>query len=93
MVYKFCCYIDELLNVDYAENFVDLVALGMIADMMDMRDFETKHLINIGLENVRNPYFNAMVKKNEFSLGTNLTPIGIAFYVAPYVNATIRMGD
>ena len=93
MVYKFCCYIDELLNVDYAENFVDLVALGMIADMMDMRDFETKHLINVGLENVRNPYFSAMVKKNEFSLGTNLTPIGIAFYVAPYVNATIRMGD
>jgi single-stranded-DNA-specific exonuclease len=93
MVYKFCCYIDELLNVDYAENFVDLVALGMIADMMDMRDFETKHLINVGLENVRNPYFAAMVKKNEFSLGTTLTPIGIAFYVAPYVNATIRMGD
>ena len=92
MVYKFCSYIDELLNVDYAENFVDLVSLGMIADMMDMRDFETKHLINLGLERVRNPYFSAMVKKNEFSLGTELTPMGIAFYVAPYVNATIRMG-
>jgi single-stranded DNA-specific DHH superfamily exonuclease len=65
----------------------------MIADMMDMRDFETKHLINLGLQRVRNPYFNAMVKKNEFSLGTDLTPMGIAFYVAPYVNATIRMGS
>ena len=92
MVYKFCQYIDELLNVDYAEEFIDLVSLGMIADMMDMRDFETKHLINLGLQRVRNPYFNAMVKKNEFSLGTDLTPMGIAFYVAPYVNATIRMG-
>ncbi len=92
MVYKFCQYIDELLNVDYAEEFVDLVSLGMIADMMDMRDFETKHLINLGLQRVRNPYFNAMVKKNEFSLGTDFTPMGIAFYVAPYVNATIRMG-
>ena len=57
MVYKFCSFIDELMNVDYADQFLDLVALGMIADMMDLRDFETKHLINRGLENIRNPYF------------------------------------
>ena len=29
MVYKFCSYIDELLNTDHAELFLDLVALGM----------------------------------------------------------------
>ena len=34
-----------------------------------------------------------MVKKNEFSLRDGITPIGVAFYIAPYVNATIRMGD
>ena len=92
MVYKFCSYIDELLNVDYAESFVDLVALGLIADMMDMRDFETRHLITIGLQNIRNPFFHAMVDKQSFSLKGENTPIGIAFFVAPYVNATIRMG-
>lgn len=92
MVYKFCSYIDELMNVDYADEFLDLVALGMIADMMDLRDFETKHLITRGLEHIRNPYFYGMIKKNEFSLRDGLTPIGIAFYIAPYINATIRMG-
>ena len=92
MVYKFCQYIDELLNVDYAENFVDLAALGMIADMMDIRDFETKHIISLGLSNIRNPFFRAMVEKQAFSLKGENTPMGIAFYVAPYVNATIRMG-
>ena len=92
MVYKFCQYIDELLNVDYAENFVDLAALGIIADMMDMRDFETKHIISLGLSNIRNPFFRAMVDKQAFSLKGENTPMGIAFYVAPYVNATIRMG-
>lgn len=92
MVYKFCSYIDMLLNVDYADNFLDLVALGMIADMMDLRDCETKHLINLGLSDIRNPYFKAMVDKQSFSLKGEVTPIGIAFYVAPYVNATIRMG-
>ena len=92
MVYKFCQYIDELLNADYAENFVDLVALGMIADMMDMRDFETKHITSLGLSNIRNPFFRAMVDKQAFSLKGENTPMGIAFFVAPYVNATIRMG-
>ena len=85
-------YIDEILNVDYANQFLDLVALGMIADMMDLRDFETRHLITRGLENIRNSYFNGMIKKNEFSLRDGITPIGVAFYIAPYVNATIRMG-
>lgn len=92
MVYKFCSFIDELMNVDYADQFLDLVALGMIADMMDLRDFETKHLINRGLENIRNPYFKGMVDKQSYSLKDGITPIGVAFYIAPYVNATIRMG-
>lgn len=93
MVYKFCQYIDEVMNYDYADYFLDLVSLGMIADMMDMRDFETKHLINVGLTNIRNPFFHGMIEKNAYSLGNDLTPMGVAFYVAPYVNATIRMGS
>ena len=92
MVYKFCSYIDELLNVDYADQFLDLVSLGMVADMMDLRDYETKHLITRGLENIRNPYFKGMVDKQSYSLKDGISPIGVAFYIAPYVNATIRMG-
>ena len=92
MVYKFCSYIDELLNVDYADQFLDLVALGMVADMMDLRDYETRHLITRGLENIRNPYFKGMIDKQSYSLKDGITPIGVAFYIAPYVNATIRMG-
>ena len=92
MVYKFCCAIDELANVDYADQFLDLVALGMVADMMDLRDFETRHLITRGLDNIRNPYFKGMVDKQSYSLKDGISPIGVAFYIAPYVNATIRMG-
>lgn len=33
-----------------------------------------------------------MIEKNHYQLGDNLTPIGIAFYVAPYVNAITRVG-
>ena len=92
MVYKFCSRIDELLNVDYADDYLDLVALGMVADMMDLRDYETRHLITRGLGNIRNPYFKGMVDKQSYSLKDGISPIGVAFYIAPYVNATIRMG-
>ena len=92
MVYKFCCYLDSLLQVDYASRFLDLVALGMVADMMDLRDFETKHLISLGMKQINNPYFKAMVAKQNFSLGGAVTPIGIAFYIAPFVNAVTRSG-
>ena len=60
--------------------------------MMDLRDFETRHLVMRGLSQIRNPYFHGMVKKNEYSLRDGITPMGVAFYIAPYVNATIRMG-
>ena len=92
MVYKFCSYIDELINVDYANQFLDLVSLGLVADMMDLRDFETKHLVMLGLKQIRNPYFRGMIDKQAYQLQDGLTPFGIAFYIAPYVNATIRVG-
>lgn len=92
IVYKFCCYLDELMGTDYAQNYLDLVALSLVADMMDLREFETKHLINLGLKNIVNPYFKGMTIKNEYSLGGKVTPFGVAFYIAPYVNAVTRSG-
>ena len=79
MVYKFCSYIDSLLNVSYADDYLDLVSLGLIADMMDLRDFETRHLITLGIGQIRNPYFKGMTVKNSFSLGDKITPFGVAF--------------
>lgn len=93
MVYKFCSYIDNVLGTEVVNDYLDLVALGLIADMVDIKDFETKRLITKGLENINNPFFKLMVQKNEYSLGSEITPIGVAFYVAPYINATIRTGS
>ena len=94
MVYKFCSYIDELLGMHNADQFLDLVALGMVADMMDLRDYETRHLVTKGLANIRNPYFKGMVQTQNFSISKHggLDPFAISFYIAPQVNATIRVG-
>lgn len=92
IVWQFCRYLDSLLGTNHADKYLDLVALGMDADMMSMTSLETKHLINKGLENVTNPFFAAMVEKNSYSMKNKVTPFGVAFYVAPYVNAAVRSG-
>ena len=92
MVYKLCQYIDKIMGAEYAPQFLDLVATALVADMMDLKDFETRHLVTLGLKQIRNPYLKGMVNKQSFQLREGITPFGIAFYIAPYVNATIRVG-
>ena len=93
VVYKFCSYIDSLLGTKHADKYLDLVALGIVGDVMDLRNFETKHLVNKGLQQIQNPYFKSMVEKAEFKIGKSITVDGVAFYVAPYVNAVTRVGS
>ena len=94
VVWQFCRYLDSEMGYNFADNYIDLVALGLDADMMSLRSIETKHLINKGLEKPRvvNPFFYSMAEKNSYSLKGTLTPIGVAFYIAPYINAMTRSG-
>ena len=94
VTWKFCKFLDKLLNKNFADNYLDLVALGNDADMMSLQSVETKHLINKGFktENVKNPFIYEMANKNSFSLKGKLTPIGVAFYIAPFVNSMVRSG-
>lgn len=91
VTWQFCNYLDFLLNKTYATKYLDLVALGMDADMMSLLSIETKHLINKGLSQIKNPFFEVMVEKAAFKM-KEPTPIGVAFYVAPFVNAAVRSG-
>lgn len=95
VTWQFCRYLDSQLKTNYADKYIDLVALGLVADMMSQTSIETKHLILKGLreENITNPFIRGMADRNSFSLGSKITPIGAAFYIAPFVNAMVRSGD
>jgi len=92
IVYKFCQYGDTVMKTNYADNYIDLVALGLVSDMMSLLSFETKYLIDKGLNSIKNPYFYEMTQKNSYSLGDKITPMGVAFYVTPFINAHVRSG-
>ena len=80
------------MGTEYADDYIDVVMLGLVGDMMDIRNYETKYLIKQGLTHIRNPFIKGMAEKNSYSLGSQLTPIGVAFYIVPLVNAVTRVG-
>lgn len=92
IVYKFCKYLDSILELNIADDFIDLAMLGIIADVMSLQNYETVQIIRTGIKNIKNPFIKTMVQKNAYSLGDEVTPDGVAFYIAPYVNAVTRIG-
>jgi len=94
VVWQFCRYLDKLLGINKAEEYIDLAALGNCGDMMSLKSIETKHIITKGFrdENIKNPFIYGMADKNSYSLGGKITPIGAAFYIVPFVNSMVRSG-
>ena len=95
VVYKFCQYIDKCLTINAADNFLDLVAVGCVADLMPLTDYETLYYIREGLKNIKNPFIKAMVSEQSYSISKHggLDPYAVGFYIAPFINATIRVGN
>ena len=99
VVYKFCEVLDNILGINQAHNYIDLAALGEIADVMDRTDTETNYIMLEGLRNIHNEGFRALIESQSYSLKEKaispyhgLTPIDIAFYIAPLINAITRVG-
>lgn len=94
VVYKFCQFIDMVMETRYSDDIMDLAALGMIGDMMDIKDMETKFIIEAGLNNLVNPFFKEMAKVQDFQIqkGGGLNHFTVSWYIVPLINAVNRMG-
>jgi single-stranded-DNA-specific exonuclease len=81
------------LNID-TEKYLDLVALGCIADVMDLRNLETRYYVLRGLdeEHQHNLLLHEMAERfgNEMKLGHTIKNYG--WVIAPKINGCIRYG-
>ncbi|WP_342487287.1 DHH family phosphoesterase [Bacillus sp. FSL R7-0651] len=93
MAYKVCQALDDKLGKNYAEEMLDLVAIGNIADSADSRCLETRYYISKGLEGIKNPFLKKLFKKQEFSTNGVKTIQNTQFYINPLINAAIRVGS
>lgn len=92
IVYRFLQALDEELWEDHASDFLDLCAVGNIADVMDIRNFETRYFINQGINNFHNKFLQALVKAQEYSMKGQITIHNISWYISPVINAITRIG-
>ena len=53
ITYKFTKLLDRYYGVNYADDYLDLVALGMIGDRADTMNLQTRYLILDGLKQIR----------------------------------------
>ena len=94
VTWQFCRYIDKQMNTNYAEDLIDLVAVAIIADVMDLTTLENRYIVTKGLEdNFQNVFLKMLKDDAAYQLGDTLTPIGIAFYIVPKINSMCRMGE
>lgn len=92
IVYKFLKAVDEELWEDYADKMLDIVALGNISDVMDMRECETRYYVDLGLTKIRSKLFKALIEKQSYSMNGVVNITSVQFYVTPILNAMIRVG-
>jgi single-stranded-DNA-specific exonuclease len=98
ITYKFTKLLDKYYGVNYADDYLDLVALGMIGDRADTLNLQTRYLILKGLEQIRNKVnknklISVLVDAQMYSMNNKITINGIGFYVCPLMNSMIRLGE
>lgn len=92
VTWQFCKYCDEQFGTDFADELIDLAALGITGDMGSVLELENRYIIKTGFENIRNYYFEVLCNKQSYSMGGKINPTTVAFYIVPLINAMIRVG-
>ena len=105
VVYQFCRYIDSITGQNWADDYLDLAAWGIIGDMGSMISMENRYIVEKGLSEqyIKNDFFKCLLNKQAYSITGKMSPswkeivdatnaISVAFYIVPMVNAMIRVG-
>lgn len=93
VVYQTCKAIDSIMNTNYADKYLDICAVGLIGDMMDLSNLETRALVYYGLKKMRkNCYPQLMYILKKLNKSYKPKASDISFYVVPFINSIIRLG-
>lgn len=97
VVYKLLKAFDERLNKNLADDYLDVLAIGMVADSCDLLNLESRYLVLKGLKLIedgesKNELIKAVIKEKKKSIENNISISNVAFYVCPLINSIIRGG-
>ena len=97
VVYMFIQYIDKHYfpsEVPIFRDYLDLTAVGIIADAMNMTALGNNYIAYYGLNNIKSKFLHELAVKQARGISDpdHLTKIDVAFYIAPVINGVIRYG-
>jgi single-stranded-DNA-specific exonuclease len=83
IVWQFCRALDQENWTEYADDYLDLVMLGNIADSMSILSWETRRLIDKGMSQLKNKFILSLLDKQSYSIGQDLNIVSFQFYIVP----------
>jgi single-stranded-DNA-specific exonuclease len=92
MTLKFLQALDDELGLNNADHYLDLVALGHVSDITDIRDPLVNYYIHKGFKQINNPFLKELIEKQSFSMKGEINPTSIGWYIVPLLNSCIRSG-
>lgn len=92
VVYKFIKEYDKRYGYNYADEYLDLTAIGIIGDSMDLRNYETRYLVLKGLKQINNMFIKELIDRVDKNHLENINIEFIGWKISPYLNAVVRVG-
>lgn len=97
IVWMFIKRMDEIYYYgnEIYEDYMDLAAIGIIADAMNMTELGNNYLAYHGLRHIKSQFIKEVAIKQAHGIKNPncLTKIDVAFYIAPLINGVIRSGE
>jgi single-stranded-DNA-specific exonuclease len=89
VTWKFVNYVDSMFGTNYAEDLIDLAAVGIIADVcsVGIESMENRELCDRGFKHIVNTGIKAVIGAEEMNSDS------IAYSIAPLINAANRMNE
>lgn len=93
VVYQTCRAIDDKLFTYFADEYIDICAVGLLGDMMNIVQSETRVLIQKGMNKIHNDCdMNLKLILKHLKKDYKPTTTDISFYLVPFINSIIRLG-
>lgn len=93
VTYEFIRALDDTNWTTYADDYLDLVALAQVSDVMDLRSFPTRYYVNQGFRHIKNKMLEALINAQDFSMKGKINPTTVAWNITPILNSLIRIGS
>jgi single-stranded-DNA-specific exonuclease len=90
MCYKVLQVLDEYMDSEIADDFLDLVAIGLVADLMNLQEGENRSLVNRGIRSITNEGLQQLLRVNNIDFYYGITSTDIGYKISPLINACSR---